>query len=62
MTRNKIKVQLVDDSATVRNVLTELLSRDAGIEITGSAANPIFAQRYMKKCWPDVVVLDLEIS
>lgn len=57
----KITVQIVDDSATVRSVLTQLLRNDPSLEVCGSAANPIFAQRHMDKIWPDVIILDLEM-
>lgn len=52
---------IVDDSATVRTVIANILSQDSAIEIIGAAANPIFAQRKMNKIWPDVIILDLEM-
>ncbi|WP_281556158.1 chemotaxis response regulator protein-glutamate methylesterase [Thalassomonas sp. RHCl1] len=58
---SKIKVLIVDDSATVRTVIANILSQDPDIEILGAAANPIFAQRKMEKSWPDVIILDLEM-
>ncbi|WDE00091.1 protein-glutamate methylesterase/protein-glutamine glutaminase [Thalassomonas actiniarum] len=58
---SKIKVLIVDDSATVRTVIANILSRDNDIEILGAAANPVFAQRKMEKVWPDVIILDLEM-
>jgi len=57
----KINVQIVDDSATVRQVLVSILETDPKIHISASSANPIFAQRHMEKLWPDVIVLDLEM-
>ena len=57
----KIKVQLVDDSAVVRQVLQAVLQMDPGIEVTGAAADPIFALAHMQKQWPDVIVLDVEM-
>ena len=57
----KIKVLAIDDSALVRKVLSTLLSGDPDIELLGSAADPIFAERYLKQEWPDVIVLDLEM-
>jgi two-component system chemotaxis response regulator CheB len=51
----------VDDSAVVRQVLTELLNADAGIEVIAAAPDPIFAQERLKKQWPDVFVLDVEM-
>ncbi len=57
----RIKVLIVDDSAVVRQVLSETLARDAGIEVIAVAADPLFAQEKMKKQWPDVLVLDIEM-
>jgi two-component system chemotaxis response regulator CheB len=56
-----IKVLVVDDSAVVRQVLSEVLNAHAGIEVIAVAADPIFAQEKMKKQWPDVIVLDVEM-
>ena len=36
----KIRVLIVDDSALMRQVLTEILSADAEIEVVGAAADP----------------------
>ena len=58
---NKIKVMVVDDSAVVRQVLTDLLKTDPQIEVIGAAPDPIFALEKMKKQWPDVIVLDVEM-
>jgi two-component system chemotaxis response regulator CheB len=57
----KIKVMLVDDSAVVRQVLSALLGKDPGIEVIGSAPDPIFAMDKMNSHWPDVIVLDVEM-
>ena len=54
-----IRVFIVDDSAVVRKVLTELLADAAGIDVIGSAQDPIFAQAKMEKNWPDVIILDV---
>ncbi len=56
-----IRVFIVDDSAVVRKVLTEMLDSIAGIEVIGSAQDPIFAQSRMEKDWPDVITLDVEM-
>lgn len=56
-----IRVFIVDDSAVVRKVLTELLESIAGIAVIGSAQDPIFAQQKMEKDWPDVIILDVEM-
>jgi two-component system chemotaxis response regulator CheB len=61
MSAGRIGVLVVDDSAVVRQVLTERLRKSSGIEVIGSAADPVFAMRQMEKTWPDVLVLDLEM-
>src|SRR6201996_6334216 len=58
---NRIKVMLIDDSAVVRQVVLGLLQADPGIEVIGAAADPIFAMERMKKKWPDVILLDIEM-
>jgi two-component system chemotaxis response regulator CheB len=59
--RPTIKVLIVDDSAVVRQVVTAVLQKDAGIEVIAAVADPIFAMQRMKKLWPDVIVLDVEM-
>lgn len=56
-----IKVLIVDDSAVVRQVLTEQLNALGGIAVIGAARDPIFARQLMEKQWPDVLVLDIEM-
>ena len=57
----KIRVLIVDDSALMRQVLTELLSHDRGIEVIGTAADPFIAREKIKKLNPDVLTLDVEM-
>ena len=57
----KIRVMIVDDSATVRQVLSAVLSDSPDIEVIATAADPIFAYEKMQKDWPDVLVLDVEM-
>ena len=57
----KIKVLVVDDSALVRQVLTQGLSLDPGIEVVGAAMNPYQARDMIVKHKPDVVTLDVEM-
>jgi two-component system chemotaxis response regulator CheB len=52
-----IRVFIIDDSAVVRKVLSEVL----GIEVIGTAQDPIFALKNMQKDWPDVITLDVEM-
>lgn len=57
----RIKVMVVDDSAVVRQVATELLKADPGIEVVCAVADPLLAMERMKLQWPDVIVLDIEM-
>jgi two-component system, chemotaxis family, protein-glutamate methylesterase/glutaminase len=57
----KIKVLIVDDSALIRKVLTEILSSDPKIEVVGAAADPLIARDKIKKLNPDVITLDVEM-
>jgi len=61
MSASSIRVMLVDDSATVRQLLSEILSAAPGIEVIATAADPLFALQKMAKAWPDVIVLDIEM-
>ncbi|MBI5919397.1 MAG: chemotaxis response regulator protein-glutamate methylesterase [Nitrosomonadales bacterium] len=58
---NKINVLIVDDSAVVRKVVTDVLSAEPTINVMGAAADPIFAMERMSRQWPDVIVLDVEM-
>ncbi|MET0535191.1 MAG: chemotaxis response regulator protein-glutamate methylesterase [Steroidobacter sp.] len=58
---NPIKVMIVDDSAVVRQVVSDVLSRDPQIKVIGTASDPLFALERMKAQWPDVIVLDVEM-
>lgn len=55
------RVFIVDDSAVVRKVMTEILEKDLAIKVIGSAADPLFAVKKMERNWPDVIVLDVEM-
>ncbi|MBU1376885.1 MAG: chemotaxis response regulator protein-glutamate methylesterase [Alphaproteobacteria bacterium] len=60
MTR-KVRVLIVDDSATVRQTLTAVLQEDPGIEVIGSASDPFSAARAIAREIPDVITLDVEM-
>lgn len=57
----KIKVHVVDDSASVRAVLTQILNSDPHIEVIDTSLDPIIAQHKLEKQWPDVFILDIEM-
>jgi len=58
---SKIKVLIVDDSALVRQVMTEILSANSSIEVVGTAQDPFDAREKIKKLKPDVLTLDVEM-
>lgn len=58
---SRIKVLIVDDSALVRQALTEILSSDPHIEVMAAASDPFVAAQRMKDCVPDVITLDVEM-
>ena len=59
--KDKIKVIIVDDSATVRQVLKEVLSQDSKIDVTSIASDPVIALKMMQSDWPDVIITDIEM-
>lgn len=56
-----IRVLIVDDSAVVRKLLTESLSKYPDIEVAGSAIDPYMARDKILELRPDVITLDLEM-
>jgi len=57
----KIRVLVVDDSATMRSLITAALNRDPDIEVVGGAGDPFEARGMIKTLNPDVVTLDIEM-
>jgi len=58
---NKIKVLVVDDSAFMRKVISDILESDSSIEVLGTAKSGIDALEKVKKLKPDVVTLDIKM-
>lgn len=56
-----IQVMIVDDSAVVRQVLSQVLDDAPDIRVMAVASDPIIAQLHMNKHWPDVIILDIEM-
>lgn len=56
-----IKVLIVDDSALVRQVFTEIISREADLEVVGTAPDPYVARDKIVQLKPHVLTLDLEM-
>ena len=59
--KRKIKVLIVDDSVSVRNALTQILSQDPEIEVIGTASDPYDAVSKIADNLPDVITLDIEM-
>lgn len=52
---------VIDDSALVRQTLTEIINSDPQLEVVGTAADPYFAAQKIKSFIPDVITLDVEM-
>ncbi|MFO8031659.1 MAG: chemotaxis response regulator protein-glutamate methylesterase [Desulfohalobiaceae bacterium] len=61
MGRKKIRVLVVDDSAVVRQAMSEILNSDSEIEVMGAASDPFAAAKKMEEDVPDVITLDIEM-
>lgn len=58
---SKTKVLIVDDSALIRQVLSQMLTRDQSLAVVGTAADPYAAWDKIKTLHPDVLTLDVEM-
>jgi len=56
-----IKVLIVDDSALIRSLMTEIISSQPDMEVVGAAPDPLVAREMIKKTNPDVLTLDVEM-
>jgi two-component system chemotaxis response regulator CheB len=57
----KTRVVVVDDSALVRSLLTEIINRQTDMECVGAAADPLIAREMIRTLNPDVITLDIEM-
>ena len=57
----KIKVLIVDDSALIRSVMSEIIGSQPDMEVVGVAPDPIVARDLIKQTNPDVLTLDVEM-
>jgi two-component system chemotaxis response regulator CheB len=55
------KVLIVDDSALMRQLLTQILGSDPELEVVGTAGDPFVAREKIKALNPDVLTLDIEM-
>jgi two-component system chemotaxis response regulator CheB len=58
---SKIRVVVVDDSALVRSLLTEIINRQHDMTCIGSASDPYAAREMIRNLNPDVITLDVEM-
>jgi two-component system chemotaxis response regulator CheB len=57
----KVRVLIVDDSKTIRQLLTQILGSDSEIEIVGTAEKPSVAMKMIEEFQPDVITLDIHM-
>ena len=57
----KIKVLIVDDSALIRSVMSEIIGSQSDMEVVGVAPDPLVARELIKQTNPDVLTLDVEM-
>ncbi|MDF0678900.1 MAG: response regulator, partial [Nitrosomonas sp.] len=57
----KISVLVIDDSALVRKLLTEMINTRPDMEVVGAAPDPIVAREMIRTLNPDVLTLDVEM-
>ena len=57
----KTRVVVVDDSALVRSLLTEIINRQSDMCCVGAAADPLIAREMIRTLDPDVITLDIEM-
>ena len=58
---NKIRALVVDDSALVRGLLSEIINRQSDMCCVGAAADPLVAREMIRNLNPDVITLDIEM-
>ncbi len=59
--QQKIRVLVIDDSAVMRQLLSTILAQDPGIEVVGTASDPLIAREKIKLLKPHVLTLDVEM-
>ncbi|HYU16588.1 MAG TPA: chemotaxis response regulator protein-glutamate methylesterase [Candidatus Acidoferrum sp.] len=57
----RIRVLVIDDSASMREVLSRVIARDPEFEVVGTAPDPVIAWERIKSLRPDVLSLDVEM-
>ncbi|RST85399.1 chemotaxis response regulator protein-glutamate methylesterase [Aquibium carbonis] len=58
---DRIRVLIVDDSASVRQALSDIINADPDLEVMATAADPYIAAERIRAEVPDVIFLDIEL-
>ncbi|MEK6627024.1 MAG: chemotaxis-specific protein-glutamate methyltransferase CheB [Bdellovibrionota bacterium] len=58
---SKIKTLIVDDSETIRALLSKIISQDSGFEVIGVAKDAFEAAKMISQCKPDLITLDIHM-
>ncbi len=61
MSRNRVRVLVVDDSALMRKLIPQMLEADSSIEVVGTAMDGNFCLKKIEELQPHVVTLDLQM-
>ncbi|MCS6948911.1 MAG: chemotaxis response regulator protein-glutamate methylesterase [Armatimonadota bacterium] len=59
--KRPIRVLIIDDSVVIRQLLKDILTRDGGIEVVGTASDPVEGYDKLVQLQPDVLTLDVEM-
>ncbi len=57
----KTRVLIIDDSALIRSLLTEIIGKQPDLEVIGTAPDPLVAREMIRAMNPDVLTLDVEM-
>jgi two-component system chemotaxis response regulator CheB len=58
---SKTRVLIIDDSALIRSLLTEIIGKQPDLEVIGAAPDPLVAREMIRALNPDVLTLDVEM-
>ena len=58
---DSVKVLVVDDSPTVRELMLRLLAEEAGIQVVGEAANGEEGVKLALRLRPDLIIMDIQM-